>query len=274
MPLNRDSVTITTWLNYERFDDWARIFQVGLSDGEAVDPSGGGRPTEGFALQWNSSDPQLEPRTQEGEIEAVSDSLEAGVWYFVAYVIDGDDFRMHVFDEDGELGGSPYTATDIPARTRTDGATVGLMAGDGRYTGGRLDDVRGYAGALSTDEIQAVYEAALNGDGDDGWGDVDGIELEAAATGWTGASPSQIEDETNPTLSLTAGEEYTVQWTNTDTFGHNFVIENADGENIVETELLIGNGETASVTFTATEEMAEYYCEPHPDDMRGDIDVA
>ncbi|WP_226022986.1 ThuA domain-containing protein [Halomicrobium salinisoli] len=90
---------------------------------------------------------------------------------------------------------------------------------------------------------------------------------------WVGVSPSSIADLTNPTLELAAGETYTVEWTNTDGEEHNFVIADADGNELVSSETVSEEGATQSVEFTATEEMATYYCGPHSGSQSGSIDV-
>jgi laccase len=97
------------------------------------------------------------------------------------------------------------------------------------------------------------------------------IELDGETSGWVGVSPEEIEGETNPTLSLTAGEDYTVEWTNVDGAAHNFAINDEEGEEILSTDAVSGEGETQTIEFTATEEMAEYVCQPHPDLMAGQI---
>lgn len=98
------------------------------------------------------------------------------------------------------------------------------------------------------------------------------IELAGSTGGWEGVAPAEIEGEENPTLTLEAGEEYTVRWTNEDDQPHNFVIETEDDEHLVETDIISEGSQT--VEFTATEDMAEYYCEVHPDSMQGDIQLA
>ncbi|MHC3439470.1 plastocyanin/azurin family copper-binding protein [Natrialbaceae archaeon A-gly3] len=99
------------------------------------------------------------------------------------------------------------------------------------------------------------------------------IELGGQTSGWIGQSPEEIADERNPTLRLLEGQEYVLTWENLDGIGHNFIIEDEDGENIVETDIISGSGETQTVEFTATAEMHEYYCAPHPTSMRGDVEV-
>lgn len=97
------------------------------------------------------------------------------------------------------------------------------------------------------------------------------IELGARVRGWEGARPDEIEGETNPTLELVADEDYVLVWENLDGQGHNFAIETEDGEDLVSSEFAT-NG-TVTVEFTASEEMHEYYCEPHPSSMRGEIEI-
>jgi len=92
--------------------------------------------------------------------------------------------------------------------------------------------------------------------------------------GWQGQSPSSIQGETDPTLELEAGTEYTIVWENLDGAPHNVVIEDENGNNLVRTEVMSTQGTTQSVTFTASEEMNEYYCEIHPQSMRGGVSVS
>ena len=99
------------------------------------------------------------------------------------------------------------------------------------------------------------------------------FELGGNTPGWEGMAPATIEGETNPPLELEAGVEYTVVWENRDGLPHNFVIEDGAGENVVRSEIISDEGATQEVTFTATEEMAEYYCEVHPESMRGPVEV-
>ncbi|WP_049926219.1 PQQ-dependent sugar dehydrogenase [Halopiger goleimassiliensis] len=99
------------------------------------------------------------------------------------------------------------------------------------------------------------------------------IELGGQSAGWVGVSPESIADDRNPTLELAAGEEYEVVWENLDGVQHNFVIIDEEGEHLLETDLLGEEGETQTVAFEATPEMAEYYCAPHPQTMRGEIAV-
>lgn len=100
------------------------------------------------------------------------------------------------------------------------------------------------------------------------------FEFEGETSGWVGVAPSDIEGETNPALSLEAGSTYEFHWENADGDPHNVVIEDADGNNIVESEYVSSEGETQTVEFTASEEMASYYCGAHPSSMRGDVELS
>jgi len=91
---------------------------------------------------------------------------------------------------------------------------------------------------------------------------------------WRGQSPDAIEGVDNPTLELEAGKRYRVVWENLDGEAHNWVIEDADGNNIVRTEIISEEGATQTVEFEATAAMASYYCEVHPSSMRGDVSVS
>ena len=85
-------------------------------------------------------------------------------------------------------------------------------------------------------------------------------------------APSGIEGVNNPTLSLEAGKEYKIIWHNVDEKAHNVIIEDAEENNLVRTEIITTG--TQEFTFTATPEMTSYYCEVHPSGMRGDVEVS
>ncbi|UPV74459.1 hypothetical protein M0R89_18250 [Halorussus limi] len=89
--------------------------------------------------------------------------------------------------------------------------------------------------------------------------------------GWRGISPDSIDGETNPTLNLQPGTEYTLVWKNLDGAPHNFAIVGEQGSTLLSTEVISEQGATQTVEFTAESAMAEYLCEVHPISMRGDI---
>jgi hypothetical protein len=121
------------------------------------------------------------------------------------------------------------------------------------------------------------------GDGNGGGGNGDGgsdkspkktFKLGGKVAGWQGRSPSAIEGTTNPTLQMTAGTTYEIVWENLDGKKHELIIESGSGEEIAATEHAKKKGQTRSVTFKATPEMASYYCEYHPKSMRGKVAVS
>ena len=99
------------------------------------------------------------------------------------------------------------------------------------------------------------------------------FELGGETPGWVGRVPGSTEGERNPTLEIVPGEEYELVWENLDGARHDFVIENRDGEVVLQTEIIAAEGETQTVTFTAEEDFAEYYCSVHPASMRGEFNV-
>lgn len=97
------------------------------------------------------------------------------------------------------------------------------------------------------------------------------FELGGRTEGWQGVAPDVLEGEENPTLTLLEGEEYVLVWSNEDGRGHNFAIENENGEDLFATDIITTGNQT--VEFTASTEMFEYYCQPHPQSMRGSIEI-
>ncbi|NHN58455.1 plastocyanin/azurin family copper-binding protein [Halorussus rarus] len=104
-----------------------------------------------------------------------------------------------------------------------------------------------------------------------GQDDATRYELGGRIQGWQGRAPASIESETNPTLTLRPGTEYEVVWENLDGAPHNFTITDADGDDVASTETMSNQGETRTLSFTASEEMDRYVCTVHPSTMVGDI---
>jgi hypothetical protein len=98
-------------------------------------------------------------------------------------------------------------------------------------------------------------------------------ELGADFEGWAGQSPSSIEGATNPTLSMTPGETYEVIYENLDGITHDFQILDAEGSVLVDGGDVSSSGDTNSVQFTASAEMAEYRCRYHPSSMVGTVET-
>ncbi|ELY70411.1 plastocyanin/azurin family copper-binding protein [Natrinema versiforme] len=104
------------------------------------------------------------------------------------------------------------------------------------------------------------------------------LTLVGIVGGWLGVAPHEIDGQSNPPLRLIEGEEHEVIWINGDGSMHNFNITAgsavADDIEVLEaTDTVTEQGEYTSVRFTATEEMEEYFCMPHPAQMRGPIEL-
>jgi hypothetical protein len=135
--------------------------------------------------------------------------------------------------------------------------------------------VAGWAEGIPTEEKLAEMdlqpEAETEGEAEPGE-----IRLDGLTAGWQipeGFASPLVGDGPNPTLTLEAGQEYTVVWENVDGAPHNFAVLTEAGEATVSSEIISGQGETQTVTFTASEQMATYLCEVHPQSMRGDVEV-
>lgn len=99
------------------------------------------------------------------------------------------------------------------------------------------------------------------------------FRLGGVTEAWQGRAPSSIEGEANPTLQLQAGQDYAIVWENVDGQPHNVAILDANENELVGTQIISGQGQTQTLEFTATEEMAEYYCAVHPNSMRGAVEI-
>ncbi|WP_339102818.1 hypothetical protein [Haloterrigena salinisoli] len=128
------------------------------------------------------------------------------------------------------------------------------------------------AGPFDDWEFPGQAEGEASDAAESAGGDAD-FQLIGEASAWQGAAPDAIAGEANPTLQLEAGTECALVWENGDGLQHNFAIEDANGEDLLASELVREQGATQSVTFTASEEMSEYYCQVHPRSMRGGIEI-
>lgn len=105
------------------------------------------------------------------------------------------------------------------------------------------------------------------------------IEFTGYVPGWIRTVPGAKEEgppsptQLNPTLQLDAGKRYEIRWTNGDGVGHSFIIRDKNGAWVAGTELAFGVGTSKSFRFTATKEMASYFCTVHPVQMRGKVTV-
>ena len=99
------------------------------------------------------------------------------------------------------------------------------------------------------------------------------ITLDSSEEGWVGVEPASIRDETNPTLTIQADQQYELVWVNRDGREHELVIVNEAGEDLVETQSAEQSGVEVRTTFRADERMEEYYCWYHRQTERGAIEI-
>lgn len=106
----------------------------------------------------------------------------------------------------------------------------------------------------------------------DSWEEAEEVFLTAEEQTWVGQQPAPIEGEENPTLELTAGQEYEIGYENRDGDGHTLAIWAGDDERN-STDVEQEEGGQQWLTVEATEDLEMYRCEVHPDTMMGDIEV-
>ena len=86
--------------------------------------------------------------------------------------------------------------------------------------------------------------------------------------GWVGQSPSEIQGQNAPTLNPDPGQEVTVEWENRTNVLHNFAVTRQyPGGNALFRSDYVASGDSQTVTFTAEQGLAAYYCENHTDEM-------
>ncbi|WP_158057401.1 cupredoxin domain-containing protein [Halorussus halophilus] len=99
------------------------------------------------------------------------------------------------------------------------------------------------------------------------------IRLGAVVSEWQGQS-GDGSGATNPTLRLEVGQQYAITWTNLDGAPHNLALTDSAGNVLARTEVVAEQGATRTLVFTATEDVAGYRCEVHPQTMNGGVQVS
>ncbi|MCU4925644.1 plastocyanin/azurin family copper-binding protein [Halobacteria archaeon AArc-dxtr1] len=101
------------------------------------------------------------------------------------------------------------------------------------------------------------------------------IEFDGITSGWIGIEPDEIAGVSNPTLVLEEGEVYEIGWSMGDGTFHNIAIRDEEAQIVdnLRTPEVSDPGEDQWLEFEASEEMAQYVCEPHSGLMVGEIVV-
>ncbi|WP_227373698.1 plastocyanin/azurin family copper-binding protein [Haladaptatus halobius] len=170
------------------------------------------------------------------------------------------------------------TDTNYPSRRsvlRLSGSALAttLLAG---CTGGGGGD----SGTTSTETTTETEDGGTTTTSGGSSGDREEIRLGAKQSGWIGRKPQSIADEKNPTLSLKAGQKYKLTWENLDGMEHEFLVVDDSNEKLEESDKKLvksddakKKGEKVTVTFTASKKMSRYFCEYHPQTMKGQVKI-
>ena len=155
LPLNGEGATVAAWINYTSHEPFARIYQVG---GDTATPA---VAQAGYEVLFTSESDDVYiygDGTTQSATNRPTIGLSPDTWLFVVTVVDGSDFRIHTFDESGELDASPLTGT--AQRTQSGTNPLVLFSGDDSEPAGRLDEVRAYSRALSESEVVQLYSGS------------------------------------------------------------------------------------------------------------------
>jgi hypothetical protein len=148
LPINGEGFTVAGWLNYDSQEGAARFLQLGGTPSSV--------PSDGFSLEMGSDD--IYPVGWNGfsaDVGGTNIGLSPNTWYFIALAVNGNDFRLHVYDQSSELGSSPQTYTLV--RGQSGSEDLNMMAGDDSEVEGRLDEVYAYARQFSQSEVDTLY---------------------------------------------------------------------------------------------------------------------
>jgi hypothetical protein len=180
-----------------------------------------------------------------------------------------------VTDSDREEGGDDGVTGHHGVTRRADTTSRGDVTG--RDGVANRENVTSRDGVTRRSFVRATGAVAAAGTGgllaDDAAAQARTYRFGGEVAAWQGREPASVAGQSNPTIELQAGREYEFWFENIDGQPHNIVIQDADGNAIVESELVTEEGATTSITFTATPRMTTYICTVHPTTMVGDLTV-
>jgi hypothetical protein len=164
LPLNGETATVGAWVNFTDHESYGRFYQVG---GSVSGSATVGEDSNGYEVIFHGeTDAANDLLVADGNGRVFGDDtglfsdLSAETWYLVVLVRDGGEYRLHVFDETGELDSSPETVASDSAPPTTDSEPLIMMSGDDSETVGRMDEVYAYSRALSEGEVMNLYDNA------------------------------------------------------------------------------------------------------------------
>lgn len=155
LPLNGQAATVATWFRYTSKESYARVYQVGGGGPDGIPSVAGGGHNVEFIAGSNDIALALWPPEGGSSNKAGPVTLSPETWYFLVCVVDGNEGRMYVFDQDGELTDGGVTTS---GRGQTGSELLNLMGGDSSDPAGRMDEVYAFSKALSASEVMTLYD--------------------------------------------------------------------------------------------------------------------
>jgi hypothetical protein len=152
LPINGQEATIAGWFRHESHPENTEEFGRILCADDGVDTN-----NHNYSILFRGSTANAINLYVGNDTSNIS--VSPGTWYFVAATVDGDTGTLYVFDEDGELDGSPVSAAD--ARSQTGSEKLCMMAGDAREVAGRMDEAFAFSTALSQSEVVRLYNNSV-----------------------------------------------------------------------------------------------------------------
>jgi hypothetical protein len=155
LPLNGPQATVAAWFKSPSFSTFEALFSINGGPNSTPKDNGGGYTVsfDGNEIRptiWTSSS---------ANFGGNKIALSTGTWYFAVAVADGNSCTLYVYDQTGELSSSPVTVDDSDGngRTQTGDASLTTMVENGNWLPGNLDEVYGFSTALTTSEIDTLY---------------------------------------------------------------------------------------------------------------------
>ena len=159
------SLTLTTWVKADAFEDGAGLITKGTSDvSYALELSSDGKlifnTNDGYYTTKTSFFGWSRTRVSKQKTFMSNSDLTLNQWHHVAVTYDGENVEFYI---DGQLDSSAQAS--IALETSNESLVFGADLKDGTYFDGELDDARIYNRALNVDEL--VELSAVKKDGND-----------------------------------------------------------------------------------------------------------
>jgi hypothetical protein len=162
VPMFRDSaeITVATWIRLETLTAWQRLFDVGINANLSQNTATGTAYVTLFLKDFSNKIGLSSTKDGFGSAQQVAvDALATGVWKHVAVVLGGGSGTIYV---DGNAVAMASGILSPQALGAVDYAFIGKSQFSGDpFIDAQIDEFRVYDRALSTDEIQSLFKAAV-----------------------------------------------------------------------------------------------------------------